>query len=87
MNKTYQVQFYTKECCHLCDDVRELLYRLRDRFSIMIHEIDITTDDALYERYKTVIPVVIIDGQFTVETRIEEEDICRYLLGADGTNQ
>ncbi len=79
MNKTYHVQFYTKEGCHLCNDVKELLYRLRDRFPLIIHEVDITIDDALYERYKAIIPVVTIDGQFTLETRIDEADICRYL--------
>lgn len=79
MNKTYHVQFYTKEGCHLCNDVKELLCRLRDRFPLVIHEVDITIDDALYERYKTIIPVVTIDGQFTLETKIDEADICRYL--------
>lgn len=79
MNNTYHVQFYTKEGCHLCNDVKELLYRLRDRFPLIVHEVDITTDAALYERYKTIIPVVIIDGQFTLETKIDEAGICRYL--------
>ena len=79
MNKTYHIQFYTRDGCHLCDEVRELLYRLRDRFPLMIQEIDITSDDALYERYRTIIPVVTIDGKFTLEARIEEKDICRYL--------
>ena len=79
MNKTYHIQFYTKEGCHLCNDVKELLHRLGNRFPLIVHEVDITADAALYEQYKAIIPVVIIDGQFTLKTKIDEEDICRYL--------
>jgi hypothetical protein len=65
-----------------------MLYRLGGEFPLTIQEIDITSDSALYERYKNIIPVVMIDGRFTLGARIEEEDLCRYLQGEDeGLNE
>ncbi|MCL5074660.1 MAG: glutaredoxin family protein [Chloroflexi bacterium] len=88
MDEEHHILFYTKEGCCLCDEAREILHRLRGRFSITIQEIDITTDSALYERYRNIIPVVIIDGQFSLGARIEEEDLCRYLQeGAEGFHE
>ncbi len=75
MNKNCSVLFYTKEGCPLCDEARELLSRFRGEFSFAIQEIDIMTDVALYERYKSIIPVVIIDDRFTLGARIEEEEL------------
>ncbi len=69
----------------MCDEAREMLHRLESKFVVIIDEIDITTDSALYERYKTIIPVVIIDGKFTLGARIVEEDLGYYLEeGAEG---
>lgn len=78
---THHIQLYTKEGCPLCDEVREMLRHLGSKFSITTQETDITTDSALYERYKNIIPVVVIDGEFTLGARIEEKDICDYLQG------
>ena len=71
--------FYTKNGCPLCDEARDLLDYLGDEFSFTLQEIDITTDIALYERYKNTIPVVVVDSKFTVEGRIEEEELRSYL--------
>lgn len=75
VNKKRSVLFYAKEGCSLCDEAREMLSRFRGEFSFAIQEIDIMTDDALYERYKNIIPVVIIDDRFTLGARIEEDEL------------
>ncbi len=80
MLKRHQVQFYMKQGCPLCDEAREVLHRLQGRFSITIQETDITTDSVLHERYKTIVPVLIIDRQFTLGARIEEDELRSYLL-------
>ena len=71
--------FYTKNGCPLCDEARDLLDYLRDEFSLTIREIDIATDITLYERYKNTVPVVVVDSKFTLEGRIEEDELRSYL--------
>lgn len=73
------ITFYTKEGCSLCRGVRGSLDELQHEYDLTVDEIDITTDDALYQRYKEVIPVVIVDGRVTLEGRISEDDLRRAL--------
>lgn len=84
MKGQHHIAFYTKRGCCLCDEARDLLYHLREGFSFTLQEIDIMTDSALYEQYKTMVPVVVIDGRWTLGARIEEEDLRRYLQGEPG---
>lgn len=44
-----------------------------------VQEIDIMSDVALYERYKYTVPVVIVDDEFTLAGRIEEQRLRLYL--------
>lgn len=71
--------FYSKAKCPLCDEAREVLHNLGKKFSFNIQEIDITTNSAIFERYKNIVPVVIIDGKFTFGARVSEDDILSFL--------
>lgn len=72
---THHITFYSKTNCPLCDEVRDALEDLEAEFSLHIEEVDITTNLALYERYKHSIPVLVIDGKTTLSAPITEEDI------------
>ncbi len=69
---THTVVLYSKEGCCLCHRALELLRRLQPEFDLQIEEVDITTDPALEERYRYLIPVVIIDGKHRFESKIAE---------------
>ena len=56
------VTLYHKEGCHLCEDTRRDLAALQTALPLAVREVDITSDPALYERFRYVIPVVDIDG-------------------------
>lgn len=75
----HDVLFYSKAKCPLCDETREVLRSLQENFSLAIQEIDITTDSAVFERYKNIIPVVIIDGKFTFGARVSGDEILSCL--------
>ena len=79
INKRHEVLFYSKAKCSLCDEAREMLHTLEKRFLLSIREIDITADSAIFEKYKNIIPVVIIDGKFTFGARLSEDDILSCL--------
>jgi glutaredoxin len=77
------VTLYGKPDCHLCDDARGVLERVRrDRaFDLLVR--DITTDDALHRAYLERIPVVVIDGEEAFELFVDEAELRRRLGRVD----
>jgi len=62
------VTLYTRPGCHLCDEAREAIRRLRSELPpFELREVDIDTDDALHSRYLERIPVVEVDGAVVSE--------------------
>jgi glutaredoxin len=58
-----QVVVYTKEGCHLCENVIASLKKMQETNSFKLSTEDITKDSGLFERFKDIIPVVEIDGE------------------------
>jgi glutaredoxin len=58
-----QVVVYTKEGCHLCENVIASLKKMQETNSFKLSTEDITKDSGLFERFKDLIPVVEIDGE------------------------
>jgi len=58
-----KVVVYTKEGCHLCENVIEELQKLSIAHPLDLSTVDITTSADLFQRYKETIPVVEIDGR------------------------
>jgi glutaredoxin len=76
-----RVTFYTRPGCHLCEQAEELLADLRRDYEVHVTSIDITTDLAIFERFKYEIPVVDVEGGGTVAGRIDER-LLRHALNA-----
>ena len=70
---------YSKPGCHLCEDVRALLDELRPERGFALEEIDITTRDDLFARYRHDIPVVLKDGVEIARGRIDEQQLIARL--------
>jgi glutaredoxin len=66
------VTLYTRPGCHLCDEAREALERVRAETPFALHERDITEDDALHRRYLERIPVVVLDGEELFDYFVDE---------------
>ncbi len=49
--------------------------KVRDRFDLDLQEVDIRSNPALFQRYKDIIPVMIIDDRTTLGARVEEEEV------------
>lgn len=56
------VTFYTKPECDLCQHALDSLHSLSAEFPHQLTEVSILDEPALFERYKDLIPVVIIGG-------------------------
>jgi glutaredoxin len=70
-----QVTLYGKPGCHLCEEAREVVDRVRERRPFDLEEIDITRDPTLEALYRERIPVVAIDGEETLELVIEASEL------------
>lgn len=61
---------YGKSDCALCEKARAVLEHLRGEFGYTVAHVDITRDPALFARYRSVVPVVALDGREIASGRI-----------------
>lgn len=73
------VVLYGRPGCHLCDDARAILARVRAELGFALEERDIEQDDALLRAYLERIPVVTIDGDEAFEFFVDEDELRRRL--------
>jgi glutaredoxin len=74
------VTLYSRPGCHLCDDARAHLERIRQTAPFALEEVDITQDDALHARYLERIPVIALDGEELFDFFVDEETLKRLIL-------
>jgi glutaredoxin len=74
-----RLTLYTKPDCHLCEEARAALERVRTRVPFEFEAVDISADPELAERYGTRIPVVLIDGREAFEYEVDERELERLL--------
>jgi glutaredoxin len=66
------VTLYARPDCHLCDEARAGLERLRtDGVEFELEEVDIESDDGLLRRFGERIPVVELDGEIVSELHLD----------------
>ena len=69
---TPTLTLYSRPGCHLCDEARAALDRVRARTPFAVREIDISTDDSLHRRYLERIPVVTLGDEELFEFFVDE---------------
>jgi hypothetical protein len=67
------VTLYGKPGCHLCDEAREQVERLRAELRFELEQVDVTLDPGLHRRYGERIPVVALDGEELFEYFIDPD--------------
>lgn len=70
---------YSKPGCHLCEELRAELDELQPELGYTIDEIDISEDPTLFDRYRYVIPVLVMDGVEVGRGQIDPEMVIRKL--------
>ena len=67
---------YGRPGCHLCDEARETLTRMRSEGpGFDLDEVDVESDDALLTAYLERIPVVEVDGRVVSELELDAEAV------------
>jgi glutaredoxin len=76
-----QLVLYSKPGCHLCDEMKHVLDRVRARTPFTLRVVDISMDPDLLARYGLEIPVLEIDGRKVAKYRISEKELEDTLAG------
>jgi glutaredoxin len=69
------VTLYGRPGCHLCDDARVALERIRADAPFELVAVNIEDDDALLRAYLERIPVVAVDGEEVYDYYVDEADL------------
>lgn len=73
------VVIYSKPGCCLCDKAKATLLKLQTEIPFTLQDIDISQNQALFEKYQYVIPVVAI-GENTFISEVSEFSLRQALL-------
>jgi len=68
---------YSREACHLCDDMLQVLAVFREPLGFDVSIIDIDRDPALAEKYHAQVPVLCLG----------EREICHHFLDKQALEQ
>ena len=77
-----RLTLYSKPGCHLCEEVRALLDELQPEYQFEVEEIDITSDQDLFARYRYDIPVLLRDGSEIARGRVTDRGLHQALAAA-----
>jgi uncharacterized membrane protein/glutaredoxin len=75
------VTLYTRQGCHLCEDVKSDLNALQAQFPHRLIEVDIDSDPALASKYGLEIPVIEV-GPYVAKAPITRQKLQMYLGAA-----
>jgi glutaredoxin len=79
------VTLYGKPGCHLCDDAREVVERVRADHPFELREVDVSLDPQLFREYGERIPVLELDGEELFEFYVEEAVLVERVDRVDGS--
>ena len=74
-----EVILYSRQGCHLCDEVKTSLGRLAAAGGFTWRVIDIDSDPELQRLYNEEVPVVFINGRKAFKYHMPERDFLRLL--------
>ena len=80
-----QVTLYGKPGCHLCDDARAVVERVRAMHPFDLREVDVSLDPALHREYGERIPVLELDGEELFEFHVDEAVLVQRVDRVDGS--
>jgi glutaredoxin len=66
------VEIYSRPLCHLCDQAKEIIERVRRRIAFDLSIIYIESDPELEKEFGEQIPVVFINGRKVFKYHVEE---------------
>lgn len=75
MPDSIHVDIYSRPACHLCDEAKEVIERVRQRYPFSVRIINIEEDPDLEREHGTQIPVIFINGNKAFKYRVDEAEL------------
>jgi thiol-disulfide isomerase/thioredoxin len=70
---------YSRQYCHLCDDMLAALEALRDELVFGLEVIDVDAEPELERRYNELVPVLMHGERELARWRLDTSDLRAYL--------
>jgi len=70
---------YSRPGCHLCDEMKEIVYPVAQELGCSVTAVDISADPELEARYATEIPVLLINGRKAFKYRLTQPELRKRL--------
>ena len=74
------VELLTKPGCHLCEEARPIVRRVCAAAGARLTERDIGAEPELFERYRDLIPVVLVNGRQTAHWHVDEDSLTAAIV-------
>lgn len=79
------ILIYTRRHCCLCDEMKQVVHRVAQRYSLTVEEVDVDGSPELREKYTNEVPVLFIDGRKAFKYRVTARDLeARLARGGTG---
>ena len=75
---------YTRDGCHLCEDMLSALYCLQNELDFKLELIDIDDDPVLRNKYNADVPVVLFNNELLFCHFIDERRLRSALITSNG---
>jgi glutaredoxin len=75
-----EITLYTRRDCCLCEEMKEVVWRVAAELSLSVRETDVDTSDELQRTYGGEVPVLFINGRKAFKYRVTEEELKKRLL-------
>jgi hypothetical protein len=80
------LRLYSRPGCHLCDEMKATVDRVTRSLAepATLDVIDISTDQALEDRYGLEIPVLLVNGRKAAKYRVADAELRKVLENRTG---
>ncbi len=73
------ITLYTRPGCHLCDEAKQTIAPLAEKYAAPIREVNIDEDSVLRTRYNEEVPVLFLGSKKIAKFKVDEEQLRRRL--------
>ncbi len=79
-----EVILYTRAGCHLCEEAKEEIRRVRAEIPFAFRSIDIDRDPELVSLYNEEVPVILVNGEKAFWYQVDAEELRKRLQSWSG---
>lgn len=81
-----RLTLYTRQGCHLCEEMKRILRQLAGEIAFEVEEIDVDGSADFREKFGEEVPVLFIDGRKAFKYRVTAGELRKQLRRAASSN-